>query len=296
MVTIDNLERRIRNLSVQGATNVALTTLTGIAEAAKEATGENAYTLLKNTATRLAYARPTEPLAQNAVRFIFDKPGGTPDYYIQRADNYRNLIFDTKSELVKQAAAVIENGGVYLTHCHSSAVVSCFKEARKHGKIFSVIATETRPLYQGRMTVRELLGAGFEDVTLIVDDAAPAIIAGRLKTVTGVFIGADFICRSGFVNKIGSLGIIQSAQAAGIPNYSLCSLLKYSPLPFSHDIIEIRQGTEVWRDAPPKLNYFNPAFDFIPFRFDTRIITEAGIMDKDGIEKTIHTLYTFIKE
>lgn len=295
MDKIAQLENDIKNLTIQGATNVALAVLEGIEIAAKKTDENKIYDLLKSTAQRLAFARPTEPLAQNAIQFVLSDPAQSVDYYLSKVEEYKNLIISAKAKMGEYAQSVIEDGGVYLTHCHSSTVVSLFKNARKQGKIFSVIATETRPLFQGRKTVKELLDAGFEDVTLIIDDAAESIINGRLKRINGVFIGADLLSDHGFVNKIGSLGIAYSTMLNNIPFYCVTILLKFSPIPYHPRIIEQRSGMEIWDQSPSNLKFYSPAFDYIPYNTKVKLISEAGIIDdKIGIANTAKSLYTFL--
>jgi ribose 1,5-bisphosphate isomerase len=302
MDKINQLEKDIKSLKIQGATDIALATLEGIAIALRHPEGGRMPACrpgsdsfqVEKSAERLAYARPTEPLAQNAVRFVFDKENQSPQYYRERLEEYKRLLSEAKGKMANYGASFIQNGGVYLTHCHSSTVVSMFIKARKKGKQFAVIATETRPKYQGRITVGELIKAGFEDVTLIIDDVAPSIIEGRIKHIDGVFIGADLLSQNGFVNKVGSLGIAYAAKLSNIPLYSLSILLKYDPRPYSAKIIEQREGSEIWPDAPTGLQFYAPAFDYVPYKLGVKLICEDGIIERRVVEEKARKLYKFL--
>lgn len=294
MNKIKQLEQDIRSLSIQGATNVALSTLKGVKIAIESAIDE--FQKLQTIGERLAYARPTEPLAQNAVRFIFAQKDKKANYYLERSEEYKSLIFETKEKMARNGVSFIQNGGVYLTHCHSSTVVSMFKEARRQGKRFSIFATETRPLFQGRKTVIELLEAGIEDVTLIIDDVASSILEGRLKHIDAVFIGADLLSQNGFVNKVGSLGIAYAAERGKIPLYCLSILLKYDPRPYSPSLIEQRGGYEIWPEAPKDLSFYAPAFDFIPYRLDIKLICEKGLLESKDVENQVFSSYPFLRQ
>lgn len=290
---IERIEKDIKSLTIQGATNIALSVLEGIKIAAqnKVKSWEQLYAI----GEKLAYARPTEPLAQNALRFLFAQKGKPPDYYIERIHEYISLVADAKEKMAGNGASFVQNGGVYLTHCHSSTVVSMFEKARKIGRRFSVFTTETRPRFQGRKTAQELLEAGIEDVTLIIDDVAESLLEGRAKTINAVFIGADLLSEDGFVNKVGSLGISFAAQRRRIPFYCLSVLLKYDPRPYSPSVIEQRGSDEIWPDAPANLSFYSPAFDFVPYKTGVKIICEEGLVNSKDISKKACSLYSFLK-
>ena len=98
-------------------------------------------------------------------------------------------------------------------------------KATTDGVTYSVICTETRPAYQGRITAKELVDLGI-DTTFIVDSAARTFI----DDADVVFVGADAITSEGnVVNKIGSGGIAVFASEALVTFYVLSELLKFYP-------------------------------------------------------------------
>jgi ribose 1,5-bisphosphate isomerase len=294
MKLIGQIESDIKNLKIQGATNIALATLEGIKVATDN--GINSIKELEKIGKRLAYARPTEPLAQNAIRYIFALKNQPVDYYLKKIQEYESLISEAKNKMAQYGASLLQNGGVYLTHCHSSTVVKMFIQGRKQGKRFSVIASETRPKFQGRITAKELLEGGIEDVTLIIDDVAESLLEGRRKNIDAVFIGADLLSQNGFVNKVGSLGIAFAAERRKTSFYSLSVLLKYDPRPYSPSVIEQRSGYEIWPEAPESLSFYAPAFDYIPYTTGVKIICEEGIIESDSLAQKVFSVYPFLKE
>lgn len=291
MDKIKRLEQDIKSLKIQGATNVALATLEGIRIASNFCTASRE---LFNVGLKLAYSRPTEPLAQNAIRFIFHEKGKPISYYAERAQEYKSLIHEAKSQMKEKGASLVENGGIYLTHCHSSTVVSMFSEAKNKKKKFSVIATETRPLFQGRITVKELLEANIDDVTLIIDDVASSLILNQGRHIKAVFVGADLLTEKGFVNKVGSLAIAYAACTRGIPVYCFSVLLKYDPREYSWALIEKRKGEEIWKDAPKNLKIYAPAFDYVTFDTNINIVCEKGIISGNEVKTEALSLYPFL--
>ncbi len=296
MDKIYQLEKNIKSLNIQGATNIALAVLEGIVIASKNIpSGRQVGEYLEEIAKRLAYARPTEPLAQNAVRFIFSSKNKEIAYYLSKVEDYKELIDEAKRKMGEEGVKLIRDRGVYLTHCHSSTVTSMFIKAYQQNKKFSVVVTETRPRFQGRITAKELLDAGLEDVTLIIDDAVETILENRYQRIEAVFIGSDLLSQNGFVNKIGSLGIAYAAKRRNIPLYTMSILLKYNPGIFSEEMIEMRNREEIWRHAPEKLKIYSPAFDFVPYKIGVKIVSEAGIVKGKEVSSIARSLYPFLK-
>lgn len=276
----------IKALKIQGATNVALAVLDTL-----EANANLPAKELQHLGELLAYARPTEPLAQNAIRYIFSD---TDKSLPSRITQYRTYIEEGKRSIPENGKQLLVSGGSYLTLCHSSTTVSLFKAARAGGAIFSMYVAETRPLFQGRITASELLKAGFDDVTMVIDDVAVSLIEGRIGKIDAVFIGADLLSDSGFVNKVGSLAVAAAATRHKIPIYCLTTLLKYDPRPYNPAVIEQRSAAEIWPDAPETLKFYAPAFDFVPYNEHIGIVTETGILPGDQLRSAVAAKYPFV--
>jgi len=296
MNPISQLEDDIKSLRVQGATNVALKVLEGLniaQDVLKEQKNPEPHIFLLEHVIRLAFTRPTEALAQNAVRFIFQKKQ-FPQDYLKLADQYKKMISETQDKVVKSGANLIETGSVYLTHCHSSSVTGIFLEAAKQGKKFKILVTETRPLFQGRRTANELLNAGLTNITMIVDSVAPVLLLANSLNITAILVGSDLLSEKGFVNKIGTAGIAFISHQKNIPLHCCGTLLKYDPRPYSDDLIETRSGTEIWPDFPENLKFLSPAFDFTPYYENISIVTEAGILKGNQIKGKALSHYPFL--
>ena len=290
---VDQIESEIKSLKIQGATNVALTVLQALTQALDESPDINSE-LLKQIGTRLAYVRPTEPLAQNAVRYIFGDLKSDKETIRGRVALYKSLIEDSKKEIAKVGSKLIHDGAAYVTHCHASTVTNALLTAKNEGKVIHVISTETRPLMQGRRTAQELLDGGLQDVTMIVDSAAATTLANKQKPVEAVLVGADLLSPTGFVNKIGTLGIIIIAQSYGIPVYCFSTLLKFDPRPDVYDHIELRDPKEIWAEAPQNLTIYSPAFDYTPYTEHITFITEEGPIKGDSVKESALRRYPFI--
>ncbi len=272
----DQLIEDIKSLKIQGATNVALAILNFLSGVPADR--------VKEIGERLAYARPTEPLAQNAIRYI----SSSPDIRTNIA-TYLSFIENAKQSIITHGASVLQKGKTYLTHCHASTVTAALLRAHD----VRVIATETRPLMQGRITARELLDGGLA-VTMIVDSAAASVLADPARDIAGVLVGADLITQNGFANKIGTLAIVLAARAHNIPVYCFSTLLKYDPRPFDTGLIEQRDPKEIWPDAPAGLSVYAPAFDVTPYNTGVMFVTEAGIVKGQDIPAAVTKEYPWL--
>ena len=65
-----------------------------------------------------------------------------------------------------------------------------FDKAKKEGKRFQAIVTETRPLYQGLMTAKDLLKANIP-VIYCIDSAAGVSMKQATKVLTGTDLGCS---------------------------------------------------------------------------------------------------------
>lgn len=266
MDSIDQIESDIKTLKIQGATNVALAVIDAL-----EQTPQNER---ERVGKRLAYARPTEPLAQNILR------------YDKKLSDYKALMVNAKNSITRHGISIIKDGATYLTHCHASTVTDIFLASNKNIHIY---ATETRPLFQGRRTAYELIDGGLKNVTMLVDSAAATVL--DQKNIAAVFIGADLLTETGFANKIGSLAISQLAALKNIPVYCFSTLLKYNPRSIT---LEQRDPKEIWATPPKKLQFFTPAFDFVPYSDNIKIICEQGVIQGTIVKDTVKNTYPFI--
>ncbi len=258
---INKIIQDIKDIKIQGARNVAKAAL-------------HAYSLssTKSTKNKLIKARPTEPLLVNTLK-RFEKLGKKKT--LQHFDK-------AQEKINKFALKLIKPNSVIFTHCHSTNVVNALIYAKKKGKKFEVYNTETRPLYQGRKTARELRKAGIK-VTTFVDAAARVVLTKSqgTKSVDIVFLGADAILKEGVINKIGSGMFSEIAYHEKIPVYILADSWKYT----KEVKLEERNFKEVWKRAPKYVKVKNLAFEKVPKKFIKAIVSEFGILTLDKFIK-----------
>ncbi len=284
---------RIKSLHIQGARNVALAgirILDGFAQKTRES-GKGKFLLrMKREALSISSARATEPSLRNAISYvIFKAAKGADVAEMKKIIHKESGAFAERMEksagrIADMGSKKIRDGDVVFTHCHSSTVMGIFKRAKSSGKKFSVIFAETRPLFQGRITARDLSSMRIP-ATMIVDSAARVF----MKDCDLVMMGADAITAKGaVVNKIGSSLIALAAKERKIPVYIAVDSSKMDPLTIkgAHEPIEERPADEV-SGKIPGIKIRNPAFDVIPPEYVTGIITELGTIPPKKVKSVM---------
>jgi ribose 1,5-bisphosphate isomerase len=298
----DTIER-IRKLEVQGARNVAIAAikaLEALAEDTNAKTRKQFIKKLKDAQATLFASRATEPLMRNSVRWIISQ---VEQSHMEKVDALAALVSSSSSQflydleaskecIAEIGAKRIRDNMVVFTHCHSSTVTHLLSKAKEGGKRFAVVCTETRPVFQGRITAKEMLAIGVK-TTFIVDSAARSF----MRDADIVIVGADAITSEGnIINKIGTGTIALLAHEARKPFYVVAELLKFDPATVcgEYEEIEERSPEEVWKDAPKALNVRNPAFDVTRRDFIHGIICEEGIIPPYSVKEVMHRKYPWI--
>lgn len=300
MNELEKTLKKIKDLKIQGANAVALASLNYLRKIRNSA--KNHYLNRFNKAVELLIqSRPTEPLNRNFLKFINrqvqlnkNQPPRRLQKIVQQAVNYLLALNEKNQKLiVLNSQKIFRNKQKIFTHCHSSLVEKILIKAKN--KKIEVFNTETRPLFQGRIMANNLVKAGLP-VTMVADSAASFLISsssGKEIMMAAAILGADAILPDGsIINKIGSYGIGLSCFQARTPLYIACSLLKYDVNGLI--AIEIRRNAEIWPNKPKGLKIINFAFDKIPAKFITGIITEFGILKPFRIKKTVKKHYSWL--
>lgn len=305
MERIHDTAERIRKLEVKGARKVAIATveaLQALAQKTKAKSRQEFVGELSEAKTTLFASRPTEPLMRNAITFVTSKVESSDKKKVSdlakivssRSQEFLSSLEASRERIAEIGAKRIRNGMIVFTHCHSSTVTHTLRKAKEAGKNFEVICTETRPVFQGRITAREMLDLGIK-TTLIVDSAARSF----MKQADIVLVGADAITSEGsIVNKIGTATIALIAHEARVPFYVASELLKFDAATLwgEYEAIEERSRDEVWKEAPEMLVVKNPAFEVTRPDFIHGLICEVGVISPYSINEVVQKKYSWLLE
>lgn len=281
---VETILSDIASLRIQGATKVQKAGVKAVENwvvTTKAVTEQALEAEFWQLAKRLVHARTTEPGLRSAVRIVWKNAVATQGTVAEKKElvlleckQFEKNRVNALLQISKIGAKLIPNNAVILTHCHSHSVEAILVLARK--KIKMVYSTETRPLFQGRITATNLSKHKIP-VTQIVDSAAASVL--KNKKIDLFITGADAVLASGdVVNKIGTAEISLAAKRFGVPHLVATSTLTLDPLTFFGwpEPIENRSGKEVWKDKPNSVKIWNPVFDQTPATLVNKIICEDG--------------------
>jgi methylthioribose-1-phosphate isomerase len=287
----------IRRLSIRGAPLIGVAAAYGLAlELAHDADG------LQRACQELVSARPTAVNLAYAVNRVRSAALAAPagDLRARAALAEARALHAAEQAaslaLARHGAGLLTGRRRILTHCNTGALaapgrgtaLAVIAELHDRGQVDLVLAGETRPLLQGaRLTVYELRRLGIEHA-LVVDGAAPALIAAG--EVDAVIVGCDRVAANGDIaNKVGTYALALAAAAAGIPFVVAgpCTTIDRHCPSGAEIEIEERSADEVttvglWGPAPlsvtlPGTPCRNPAFDVTPAGLVTALVTERGV-------------------
>lgn len=284
---IKKIIKDIKSLKIQGARNVAKASVNALiihAKHSKASSQKDFYNEIKKLSSVLAKSRPTEPMMRNAldsaVKYLYvetkekKNAKALKKSFIKRETDFLEKVKEDSKKLFEYGARLVPKNALVVTHCHSSTVTGILKKAKR--KSIRVIACETRPRYQGRITAKELADAGI-DTTIVVDGAMNMY----MKKADLVMVGADSITSRGdLINKVGTSTLAHIAKMHDTSFYSAAELMKYSSKTFygEREKIEQRDSKEVWEKPPGKVKISNPAFDVTSSKYINGYITEVGII------------------
>jgi methylthioribose-1-phosphate isomerase len=295
--TVDELVTAIKTLAVRGAPALGVVGALGVALAAYRNEGDSDLT--KADADRIANARPTAVNLGWGVARALTKLADGPAAVLAEAlavlaedEQINRIASGNAADLLQR---LCPDGPLrVLTHCNTGRLATggwgtalgAIRHLAERGAIELVLATETRPLLQGsRLTAWELAEAGIP-YRIVVDSAAPALIARGL--VDCVVVGADRIAANGdTANKIGTYSLALAAARTGIPFLVVApeSTVDAELPDGSGIVVEERPADEVTAfgglpTAPAGSDAYNPAFDVTPVELITAVVTERRTISR----------------
>ncbi len=165
-----------------------------------------------------------------------------------------------------------------LTHSYSSSIFFFLKSLKRLVPDLHVIVTESRPLNEGVRLAEALLEEKIS-VTYVTDAAALT----ALQAADVLLLGADFIAKKSFSNKVGSLALALGAKKFKKPLYIVGDSSKY---------IGIKNAILLKNKFPKEevlehnhLQVANPYFESIPTKHIKKILTPEGAFSLNQAQK-----------
>lgn len=298
---IKQIARDIKTMRIRGAGRIARSAAKALKLAARSSKAKTPAEFLgelDQISSFLLSTRPTAVSLPNAIRFVMlgVKRAGEADLQIlkraviSRSDEFIRSSREAVERIGEIGARRISDGDTVLTHCNSDCALAVIKTAFKQGKQIEALVTESRPMKQGLISVRELSDAGIP-TTLIVDSAVRHLI----RDVDKVIVGADSIAANGaVVNKIGTSQIALAAHEARVLFFIAAESYKFHPGTLVGGLVEIEERPPEEIVNPnrfPGVKIRNPVFDITPPDYIDLIITERGIIPPSAAYTVIQELF-----
>jgi methylthioribose-1-phosphate isomerase len=301
--SLKDVTSAIKGMAVRGAPLIGIVAAYGMVIGIREIIrmrGRLRESDAERVCRKLKETRPTAVnlfWALRKMRSVYDQFRGQDnlvEVLLQTALDIHAEDEENNRRLSRYGSELIDDGDTILTHCNAGALATggygtalgVIRAAFDAGKHIQVVATETRPFFQGaRLTVWELKEYGI-DVTLVPDNHAGLLLEEGM--VDKVIVGADRIARNGDVaNKVGTYMIALAAHDNHVPFYVAAPLSSFDETIKNGEEISIeeRDGGEVKYVNGRLVTLKNVAakyyaFDITPARLVTYVITENGIIEK----------------
>lgn len=285
MKQLEETAQKIKSMEIRGAGKIARAAaaqLRDLSTRIESSQLDEFNREMKQAARILVNTRPTAVSLPNAVRAVMRYEGDSVDEakasIKELADGFILNSENAVRKIGEIGARRVRDGDTIMTHCNSSAAISIMAAAHDDGKNIHVLATESRPRWQGHLTVKQLDEKGIK-TSLIVDSA----VRYFMKEADLVVMGADAVTVNGSViNKIGTSQLALAAHETRKNVIIAAETYKFSPKSLLGELIEIEERSS-WEVLPDeKLKEFsnvsvkNPAFDVTPREYIDLICTEVG--------------------
>jgi translation initiation factor 2B subunit (eIF-2B alpha/beta/delta family) len=189
----------------------------------------------------------------------------------------KELITKSEEDLHKigsNGCRLIARGNNVLTLSSSVLVREILLHAHQQKRKFDVYCLESRPMNEGVKFAEELASHGLT-VHLIPD----AAIGFFMQTMNLVITGADRLCDTTFINKIGTLPTALVANSFRVPFYIACETEKV--MSEIERVVRFNPADpkEVYPKKLANLTAENYYFEAIPYEYVSKVVCEEGVYE-----------------
>ena len=187
----------------------------------------------------------------------------------QLIGDYNRQWSDVNNRIATNASNIIDwESKTIMVHSNSSTVVEFFNTISLQQQLPSIIQTESRPNFEGRIQGKILAQLGF-NVTIVID-AAMGYYTNQADLAV---VGVDAMSHSFFYNKMGTYLLALAFKASNKPFYVLADSRKQinaGSIPPGQP----KPNVELYSDPPRGIKLENYYFEATPIGFVTQIIYE----------------------
>ncbi|MCK5218191.1 S-methyl-5-thioribose-1-phosphate isomerase [bacterium] len=204
---------------------------------------------------------------------------------LKEDEKAHKIISGLGAEMLRDSDQVLTYGNVgALSAAGPGGPLGVITESLAGQKKIRVLVCETRPRLQGaRLAALELKQARV-NFHLITDNMAAYFM--QKGQIDVVIVGADRIVLNGdAVGTMGSYGLAMLAYYHNLPFYITAPVCVFERKSFNQDFVPLTErspeevtGLNGKSISLPKVKAYNPAFDIIPHKYISAIITELGVI------------------
>jgi translation initiation factor 2B subunit (eIF-2B alpha/beta/delta family) len=285
--TTDRLEQMLRDIerdNISGSVKMAEKTAQLLEEVAIWAgqSGPDVSGEVAAWASKVARAHPFMALVRNVGKEAA-KAASAAEVH-GRLEGLMWGLRNSNDRIAQQVHALFPRGGVLMTNSFSATVYASLRSLAQGGREVRAIVIESRPAREGVQLARALGEVGIAS-TLIVD----AGVASFVRKANAVLVGCDALSSTFFINKLGTLPLLLSANRFEVPAYLLSSthkLIAEAELP---EEAPLRPPDEI--TAPMDgVTVENVYYERVPVDLLKGVITEEGVLTGAEVERRVASL------
>jgi len=229
-------------------------------------------------ARRVAAAQPSMAAVWNVSnRWLLAVQRGEPPAGTAR--RIARELRQAQEASARHAAALIPDGSVVATYSASSTVLAALRLARKQGRRFRILCSESRPQLEGRSLAAHLAEANIP-VEFLTDAALLSKISSKGPQGPGpdlVLVGCDAVEADCFVNKMGTAALAALSRRLRVPFHVAADGFKLLPARAAKWFrVREESPAEVWPAAARGVLVRNSYFERVPLRLCSTVILETG--------------------
>jgi translation initiation factor 2B subunit (eIF-2B alpha/beta/delta family) len=232
----------------------------------------------------LFLARPNMAVVQNLVAQAVYEVNHYPDSHLSAV---RDFALNRVNELTKQSITAVQDSAKHaakligdnscVASCSSSStIVETMKQAKQQRKYFKVYIAESKTVNSryGEDLANSLKQLGI-DAEVFSDNQ----IHEYVKKTQLAIVGADSLLFGGsIINGAPSGKLAVAAAQYGLPFYCVCETAKANVNSYLGKAVEPKTG-----------------FDVVPAELVTGIVTENGVLDKNGVVEVMRQRSKFFE-
>jgi translation initiation factor 2B subunit (eIF-2B alpha/beta/delta family) len=236
-----------------------------------------------------AYAPPLNALHRIYARFEralheHESMAELRSAVIQSAESYQDWAGRARATIAASGAALIPDGGTVFTFTLSETVLHTLRHARREGRRFRAIVTESRPNNDGLITAKSLAAEGVE-----VEVGIDGNFGELVPRADVILAGAEAVLSDGSaICKVGTYPCALVAKKNRVPVYVLIDSMKLhatSLLGWDLWLDPIRRQDITQDAAPEPFAVTGRWFDRTPPELLTALVTEKGLIHPDAVSQ-----------